>query len=181
MTNNGAIAGGFAGGSGPQADAITFTGGDNRLGLRAGSDIQGVVDANSGNNRLALGGSADATFDVSTIGDTEQYQGYQAFEKTGSSIWTLTGTTDSVTPWTINQGLLSISSDDNLGAASGGLTFNGGGLQSTATLTTARDILLNADGGTFATDEDRTATGVISGPGEFFQDHGGRAELTLRF
>ena len=52
---------------------------------------------------------------------------------------------------TIEAGTLSVSADANLGAASGGLAFDGGMLQNTAAFTTARSIALGADGGTFAT------------------------------
>jgi fibronectin-binding autotransporter adhesin len=62
-------------------------------------------------------------------------------------------------------GILSASSDANLGAASGALTFNGGTLQNTAAFATARNITLDAGGGTFQTDADLTANGVISGTG----------------
>jgi hypothetical protein len=58
---------------------------------------------------------------------TQQYRGFQAFEKTGSSTWTLTGTQSGVTSWTIAQGALSISSDGVLGDPLGGLILNGAG------------------------------------------------------
>ena len=44
-----------------------------------------------------------------------------------------------------------VSSDANLGAASGGLTFNGGTLQNRAGFTSARDITLQPSGGTLNT------------------------------
>src|SRR5262249_18525820 len=60
---------------------------------------------------------------------------------------------------------LSVSSDANLGAASGGLSFDGGTLQNTSAFTTGRAITLAAGGGAFNTAADLTASGVISGPG----------------
>ncbi len=73
--------------------------------------------------------------------------------KTGTSTWTLTGTTAQVTPWSLNQGTLSVSSDANLGANTGALTFNGGTLQFGAgfDLAATRAITLNAGGGTIDT------------------------------
>jgi autotransporter-associated beta strand protein len=71
-----------------------------------------------------------------------------------------------VTPWTITQGTLAISSDTNLGDASGGIIFNGGTLQTTAGITSARTVTLNAPGGTIDTGANTdTFSGPISGPG----------------
>ncbi len=98
ITNSGSIAG--------SGGAITFTGGTNTLQLQSGSTITGNVVAFSTADTLALGGSANASFNVSNIGPSAQYQGFGNYEKTGTSTWTLTGTTTAVTPWTINQGTL---------------------------------------------------------------------------
>jgi fibronectin-binding autotransporter adhesin len=71
---------------------------------------------------LALGGKGKATFDVSNIGT--QYQGFGIFVKTGSSTWTLTGTTSAVTPWALDAGTLDIAT---LGAAgTSSITFGNG-------------------------------------------------------
>ncbi|RUZ32463.1 autotransporter outer membrane beta-barrel domain-containing protein, partial [Mesorhizobium sp. M7A.F.Ca.CA.001.15.1.1] len=137
------------GGGGPQADAIQFTGGANTLELRAGSAISGTVEAFSADDTLRLGGNVDSSFDVSGVG--QQYQGFGIYEKTGTGAWTLTGSTNAVTSWTIDQGTLSVSSDANLGAASGALTFNGGVLQVTGTSfkSTTRTINWGPGGGSF--------------------------------
>ncbi|MGA0563780.1 autotransporter domain-containing protein [Ancylobacter sp. VNQ12] len=161
------------------ADAITFAGSGNRLELRPGSDIQGNVNANGGtDDTLALGGTAYGIFAVSSIGATQQYQGFENFEKTGSGIWTLTGTTDAVTPWTISAGTLSVSSDANLGDTSGGLSFNGGVLENGSNFTTARTISLEAGGGTLQTDADLTVSGAISGAGALTKAGDGTLTLT---
>jgi autotransporter-associated beta strand protein len=165
IVNSGTVAGGTAPNFG-QADAIEFTGGTNTLQLQAGSSITGNVVAFSTADTLALGGTTNATFDVSQIGPTAQYQGFGIYEKTGTSTWTLTGTTAAVTPWTINQGTLAVSADSNLGSASGGLTFGGGTLQFLSGFSSARAITLNAGGGTFDTDgNNATLFGVIGGSG----------------
>ena len=50
-----------------------------------------------------------------------QYQGFGIFEKTGSSTWTLTGTTTATTSWTLKEGTLDVAT---LGAAgTGAITF----------------------------------------------------------
>ncbi|MCJ2077064.1 autotransporter-associated beta strand repeat-containing protein [Methylobacterium sp. E-016] len=164
-------------GAGGTAPAIAFTGGLNSLTLYAGSAINGTVVAASAADRFILGGSADGTFSVAAIGS--QYQSFGIFQKTGSSTWTLTDTTAAVTPWQILGGTLSISSDGNLGAASGGVLLDGGILRATATLGTARTFTLGTSGGTIQTNQDvtLTAVGVFVGSGGLTK--GGPGTLTL--
>ncbi len=135
-------------------NAINFTGGTNSLELRDGFSFVGNVVGNGDNDTLSLGGDADSNFDVGAIGPiggSGQYQGFETFEKTGDSTWTLTGTTGAVTPWTLSDGTLSVSSDGNLGDPAGALTFDGGRLRVTGTdfTTTNRSIIWGDDGGTF--------------------------------
>ncbi|GLR83297.1 autotransporter domain-containing protein [Bradyrhizobium iriomotense] len=164
IINSGSISGGMNDAS-TRANAITFTGGSNVLELWAGSVITGNV-VGTGTDTFRLGGSTDSTFDVSSIGSSAQYQGFSTFGKTGSSTWMLTGTTTAVTSWSINQGTLAISSDANLGAASGSLAFGGGTLQFLADFTTSRTVTLNAGGGTFDTNgHTATLAGAIDGAG----------------
>ena len=98
-------------------------------------------------------------------------------EKIGAGTIVLAAANSYTGGTTINGGTLSISSDANLGAASGGLTFIGGTLENTAALTTARAITL-ANTGTFKTTADLTATGVISGGGALTKAGNGRLTLT---
>ena len=133
-------AGSISGGSG--ANAITFTGGINSLELRAGSTISGNV-VGTGSDTFRLGGSTHASFDVSLIGASAQYQGFSTFEKTGTSTWTLTGANTTATPWTINAGALAV----NGSLAHSSFTVNSGGtlngIGTVGAVTVAR-------GGTFA-------------------------------
>ncbi|MBB4098719.1 autotransporter outer membrane beta-barrel domain-containing protein [Sphingomonas kyeonggiensis] len=66
----------------------------------------------------------------------------------------------------INGGVLQIASDTNLGAAAGGLSFNGGTLATTADIGSARGVTL-AGQGVFAPDAGTTLTltGAITGTG----------------
>ncbi len=118
------ISGGLGGDGVTRADAIDFTGGTNTLTLEAGYSIVGNVVAYSTADTLALGGTGTATFDVSLIGASAQYEGFGVFEKTGTSTWSLTGTTTAATAWTIHGGTLDIAA---LGAAgTGAITFAAG-------------------------------------------------------
>ena len=90
----------------------------------------------------------------------------------------LTGANSYTGGTSILNGTLEVSADANLGAASGNLTLDGGTLRNTAAFTTARDITLNAGGGTFRTDADLTAAGVVSGAGALTKIGGGALTLT---
>ncbi|MFL9823426.1 autotransporter domain-containing protein [Rhodoplanes sp. SY1] len=163
--DGGSVTGGLSGG-GVRANAIQFTGGTNRLELQTGFTIMGNVVAFSAADTLALGGSGSASFDASQIGPAAQYQGFGVFQKIGSSTWTLTGTTAAVTSWAVNAGTLAVSSDGNLGAASGGLSFDGGTLQFLAAFSSNRVIALDAGGGSFDSNGNTaTLAGTIGGTG----------------
>ncbi|ESZ41369.1 autotransporter [Mesorhizobium sp. L2C066B000] len=182
VINAGTITGGAVGAGGGTpvpGRAIQFTGGVNSLEIQAGANITGNVVAFSNADTFKLGGDTNASFDVSQIGAGAKYDGFGLYEKTGSSTWTLMGTTNVVTPWTLSGGTLQISSDNNLGAASGGLTFSGGTLQTTADITSARTIALTG-GGTFLTDPSTalTLSNVISGAGALTKAGGGTMVLS---
>ncbi|WP_175216500.1 autotransporter outer membrane beta-barrel domain-containing protein, partial [Achromobacter deleyi] len=167
IVNEGVITGGLSG-TGTQARAIQFTAGTNSLEIHAGSSISGIVDANTGNNTLILGGTASGSFSVSDVGPGQQYQGFIAFHKTGTSTWTLTNATTAVTPWTLYGGTLSASQDSNFGATSGSLTFNGGTLQlgSAFDLAASRAIVADTGGGTIDTNGfNSTVSQGITGTG----------------
>jgi autotransporter-associated beta strand protein len=185
IINSGTISGGTnpLGSPAPQPNAISFTGGTNRLELRAGSTINGNVVALGASNTLTLGGGTDSSFNVSQIGSVgsgQQYQGFDTFDKRGGSTWTLTGTNAGVTPWTIRGGTLAISQDANLGAVAGGLTLNGGTLQFLSGFTSSRNFTVAANGGAFDSGTSGTSvtlSGTIGGPGSL--DVQGAGLLTL--
>lgn len=72
---------------------------------------------------------------------------------------------------------LFISSDSNLGATPATLTFNGGTLDTTAAITSARSITLNNAGGTIKSDAALALSGTISGTGGLTKE--GTGTLTL--
>lgn len=179
IIDSGTISGGLSGNGTTRADAVIFTGGVNNLTLESGFVINGNVVAASAADTLALGGSTNASFDVSKIGSTAQFQGFGIYQKTGTSTWTLTGTTTAVTPWKISTGTLSISSDANLGASSGTITLDGGTLQFTSNVTSARAITINSTNGTIDNGgTTSTLSGIISGGGSLTSVGGGALVLT---
>lgn len=95
-----------------QPTAIHFAGGDNRLTLGSGYSLGGNVLASGSNDVLVLGGDVDGTFDTSAMVST--FQGFESFEKTGVSSWTLTqlGAED----WWVREGTLT-GTNVNLGGS----------------------------------------------------------------
>ncbi|MEH2513602.1 uncharacterized protein with beta-barrel porin domain [Nitrobacteraceae bacterium AZCC 1564] len=142
VTNSGSITGGqygiFANGGGSSVfnagtisggtAAIRFAGTGNTLTLAQGSLITGNV-LGTGSDTFQLGGTAAATFDVSTLGNTAQYQGFGTFNKIDSSVWTLTGTSTFTGDVNVNGGTLVVNGD--LSSAGPMLVNPGGTLSGT--------------------------------------------------
>jgi outer membrane autotransporter protein len=100
-----------------------------------------------------------------------------SLKKVGSGTLVLKGSNTYTGGTQLFGGTVSVSSDANLGDASGDLTFDGGTLRNTADLTTARNITLDAGGGTFQADADLALNGMISGAGSLTK--AGAGVLTL--
>lgn len=184
ITNSGSISGGMSGDGSTQADAIRFTGGVNRLELRAGSRIDGNVAAGGTTDTLTLGGAGDAIFHVGRVGSSARYQGFEFFEKTGTSTWTLTGTAAPPMPWTIEQGVLRAA---NAGALANGsaYTLNGGtldlndyALTMSALSGTGGQVTLGSADLTVDQSADTTYAGDISGAGGLAKQGTGTLTLT---
>ncbi|HEY4344399.1 MAG TPA: autotransporter domain-containing protein, partial [Parvibaculum sp.] len=133
LINDGSITGGLDGDGVIRANAITFTGGANTLELWAGSTILGNV-VGTGSDTLALGGASDGSFDISAVDAGEQYQGFSALQKNGTSDWTVTGTQTTTAAWLVNAGTLSVNGD--ISSASSVAVNSGGTLGGTGTIGT---------------------------------------------
>lgn len=177
VINGGSISGGLSGDGAMRADAVSITGNSNTLDLRGGYGFSGDAVAVGSGNVLALGGTDDDSFAATDIGT--QYQGFDGFEKTGSSIWALTGSTSLVTPWIVRAGRLAISADGSLGDASGSLTIDGGTVQTTSSFSTNRTVVLAGAGGTLLQDDGTTLrlSGPITGPGNLAKSGAGTLVL----
>jgi autotransporter-associated beta strand protein len=159
---------GSAGGS------ITFTGGTL---ASTGSftaiwpatlDVDGGFFDTAGGTTLTWNGSID---------------GVGSLTKLGTGTLTLSGTNTYTGDTIINAGVLRISNDRNLGDASvdgGGVTFNGGTLQTSSSVTSARTIMLNSTGTIDVAGNSTEFTGWIYGNGALtVRDTSGNGTLTL--
>jgi len=134
----------------------------------AGSMVGNVVD----NSILAFARSNAFTFGG-------VISGTGAVQQNGTGTTTLTGVNTYSGGTYLNNGILEVSANANLGAASGGLTFNGGTLRALADFNSARPIVLNAGGGTIGTNGfDVNMNGVVSGVGGLTKNGSGVLGLT---
>ncbi|WP_072375476.1 autotransporter outer membrane beta-barrel domain-containing protein [Hyphomicrobium sp. NDB2Meth4] len=182
IINAGTISGGLAGsdpGNGStRANAIVFSGDGNTLEIRDGSVISGNVVAAGTDDVFRLGGEGNGlSFDLSAI--TVQYQGFEAFAKSGGSAWTLTGSAET-SNWTVTEtGTLinngTIGNVDN-SATSVFINDNGakaGAVDNAGTGSNAGEIAsLNNTGGSFnnsgtVTNASTVSGGTVTNTGEF--------------
>jgi hypothetical protein len=86
-------------------DSIRFTGGTNALELQAGATVSGAVAAAASTAAtLRLGGTADASFDLDSLG--VQYLGFDTIRKVGTGTWTVSGWMIVPRTWLVDAGTL---------------------------------------------------------------------------
>ena len=126
----------------------------------------GTLQGNTSSLQGAITNNSAVIFDQATTGTyAGVMSGAGALTKRGGGTLTLGSASNSYEGGTsISDGILAVGSDGNLGNASGGLTFDGGALQTTATFSSARTVTMNGNG-TVNTDPSTTLTlsGIING------------------
>jgi outer membrane autotransporter protein len=141
------------------SDGYRVSGGT--LALVADKASPGPVEVRVGDGSGASAGWT-ATIDSAVAGS-------DGLAKTGSGTLVLTGANSYGGGTAVRAGTLQISSDGNLGAATGGLALEGGTLRASGTITSARTVSLGAGAGAggFEVDPTRTLTldGEVSGAG----------------
>lgn len=120
------------------------------------------------------GATFDAPADLDLSGNID---GAGALIKTGVGTLTLDGNNSYAGGTAINGGSVSVSSDANLGNASGALSLDGGTLQNTAAFSSARSVTLGSAGGILETQDDLTLTGTVGGAGALTTTGGGNLVL----
>ncbi|MDA9434389.1 hypothetical protein XH88_21805 [Bradyrhizobium sp. CCBAU 51627] len=171
IVDAGTITGGLGGDGLTQANAITFSGGVNSLTLLAGSIISGnVVAVSGGTDTLALGGSGNSSFNASLLGT--QYQNFATFQKTGASVWTLTGVNTFAGATMIDSGTLLAGNAGAFSATSATTIRSGGTLDLGGFVQTIN--VLSLAGGTI---QNGNLSGVISSTGGTINGIGGSASV----
>ena len=125
----------------------------------------------------APGGGFDIADPAHVFTVSQDLLGGGALTKLGPGTLVLSGNNTYVGGTIINAGALAISSDANLGAAGGGLTFNGGTLRLLNNVITDRPVTLNA-GAVDTNGHDGTLGGQIIGPGSLTKFGLGTLTLT---
>ena len=155
---------------------LSFDGGDDTIGSIAGS---GLINIPSGITITSNASSGSTTFSGDLSGDGN-------FVKDGDYSLTLSGTNSINGTKTINAGILSVSSDNNLGSVPGSaqsshLNFGGGTLQTTANFTINSNRGINFSGnGTINTNSSTQLNygGQFHGSGNFTKSGSGTLLLS---
>jgi subtilase-type serine protease len=103
--------------------AVEMGDGNDLFTYEAGSAVNGAVLAQGGTDTLRLGETA-GTFDLSLLGDSATYQGFEALDLAGNSSWTVTGSSDFSGTTTVTNAVLNL---DNASLASSAFQVRGNG------------------------------------------------------
>ncbi|KXO75887.1 autotransporter-associated beta strand repeat-containing protein [Brucella anthropi] len=193
ITNNGALVFNRTG-TLDFTGTISGTGGVQKLGagtltLTGTSSYTGGTEISGGILQIGAGGvsgsiAGDVTndgklvfnrSDIYTFGD--KISGTGSVQQMGGGTLTLSGTNSYTGGTEISGGILSVNSDDNLGKASGGLTFNGGTLQLGGAFNSARLVHLMGAGTINTNGHSGTFSGGFDGTGKLTKV--GAGTLTL--
>lgn len=178
ITNGGTVAITAETGLGAATSALTFDNGIlSYFPAAAGATLVRDFTLEAGGGTLQTSSSTTNN----TVNVTGVISGVGGLTKTGSAALTLSGINTYEGGTSINQGNVLIGSDENLGAPGGGITLNGGNLQFSASITSARNIVTTSTtAGGFSTNSAANNvvwTGTISGPGRINKSGSGEIHL----
>lgn len=162
--------------AGPSGGLVAVTGDQTVAGLQFATDGYTL----SGTDKLVTGsGGMELRIDTGlTATIATGVTGSGAVSKTGAGTIVLSGSNTYTGGTFLNAGTLSVSSDSNLGAASGDLTFNGGTLATTSSFSTARSTVFNSAGRfDVATGTELQLAGSLSGAGGLVKTGSGTLRL----
>ncbi|WP_246041567.1 autotransporter domain-containing protein [Peteryoungia ipomoeae] len=169
LSLNAAVSGGLAGDGVTRAAALQL-GGSSSLTLGTGWSLTGGIVVESG-------GNVDF-FQSTNLTLADPISGAGSISKSGAGTLTLSGNNTYTGGTTLLGGVVEVSSDNNLGASSGGLTFNGGTLATTASFNSGRAVTLSGNGELdVAGSTELGLTGVVTGTGSLTKS--GAGTLTL--
>lgn len=188
ISTSGGISGNFSsvgfGGSSSPVDYLSLTGAVSASGFDydVGLGLTWLAGPTQGNGTFTLGAGTTFTVDVPLNDQTPSATGWNGTELTKQGAGTLIlSMANGYTGGTaIDGGVVQVSSNANLGAAAGGLSFNGGTLRTTSSFATARSTTLGTGGGTLDTlvATALTHSGTIAGSGVLTKAGGGTLVLT---
>lgn len=157
--------------------SITLTGGAVTTGMGT-LRVGGLVTTNASAQTASISGNLDSSavggdtdFDVADgaapidLNVSAAVSTIGGIVKNGAGTLKFSGTNTYAGDTLLNLGVLEVAADANLGAATSGLTFDGGTLRTTASFPISRTIVLQSGGGTIETLGLTTLTGPISGTG----------------
>jgi fibronectin-binding autotransporter adhesin len=137
-----------------QAGTLVLTGNNASFNGTMTVDPAGTLQGTSGTLTPTITNNGLVDFVQPTDGTfTGTISGTGAVAKDGAGVLALTGANTYGGGTSFNAGTVAVGADNNLGAPTGALTFNGGTLQFTSSfnLSAGRSITLNAPGGTIDT------------------------------
>ncbi|WP_126699917.1 autotransporter domain-containing protein [Aquibium carbonis] len=165
IVNTGTIAASSASGT-----AISMGSGNNRLILADTASLVGKVLNVSSSNTLELTGNATGAFDLGTVHASGQFQGFSKLAKSGSGMWTVTGSGSSLTDsLAVNEGTLVLEGTIAVGSASIGS-------DAAAALAITNGGSLTSENATVGGPEGGAGSVTISGTGSIWTSTG---ELTV--
>ncbi|MFD6318445.1 beta strand repeat-containing protein [Methylorubrum thiocyanatum] len=160
------------------AGTVSLSGNDLGVGNLAALPVQGGVIQNAAATAATLTLGSGSTAGI--VLQDGAGGGALSLAKVGAGTLTLSGTNTYTGGTALNGGVLAVSNDADLGAATGSLSFGGGALATNANFTTSRAVTLGASGGTLTPNSNAslTLTGAVSGPGGLTVGGTGRVVLT---